>query len=57
MISLLTPLSSEADHAKMSLFLAKVSMSSASSSFDRLPPIMTFLSRTASSNGTVFVSS
>jgi hypothetical protein len=32
-------------------------MSSASSSFKRLPPIVTFLSGTAFSNGTDFVSS
>ena len=56
-ISLLTPFRSEADQAKTSLFLAKVSMSSASYSFDRLPLIVTFLSGTASSNGTNFVSS
>ena len=57
MISLLTPLRSEANQVNTSLFLAKVSMSFASSSFDKLPPIMTFLSRTASPNGTDFVSS
>ena len=40
---------------KMSVFWAKVSMSSASSCFDRLSLIVTFLSRTASSNGADFL--
>ena len=55
-ISLLTPFRSEVDQAKTSLFLAKVSMSSASS-FKRLPLIVTFLSSIAFSNGIDFVSS
>ena len=56
MISLLTPFKSEADQAKTSLFLARVSTRS-SSSFDKLPLMMTFLSRMTSSSATDFVSS
>ena len=56
-ISLLTPFRSKADQAKTYLFLAKVSMSFVSSAFDRLAPMVTFLSETACSNGTDFVSS
>jgi hypothetical protein len=41
----------------MYLFLASVSTSFASSSFDRLGPIITFLSGTTSSSGVVLVSS
>ena len=57
MISLLTPFRLEADQAKTSLFLAKVSTSSVSFAFDRLAPMVTFLSGTVFSNGTNFVSS
>ena len=39
MMSLLTPCKSEADHAKMSLFLARTSRSSSSSLLERLPPM------------------
>jgi hypothetical protein len=57
MISLLAPFRSEDDQTKTSLFLAKVSMSSASFSFERLSSMVTFLSNTAFSNETNFVSS
>ena len=57
MMSLLTPCKSEANHAKMPLFLAKTSRSSSSSLLEMLPQMVTFLSRIASLSGTVFVSS
>ena len=56
-MSLLTPFKLEADQAKTSLFLARVSTRSTSSSFDKLPPMMTFLFGMASSSATDFVSS
>ena len=52
MISLLTPFRSEADQANTSLFLAKVCMSYVSSSLDKLALMVTYVSGTASSNGT-----
>ena len=56
-MSMLTPFKLEADQAKTSLFLVRVSTRSASPSFDKLPPMMTFLSGMASSSATDFVSS
>ena len=57
MMSLLTPCRSEANQAKISLFLLRTSKSSFSSSSERFAPMITFLSRRASSRGIDLVSS